>query len=128
MLLKRKGFDQSELASDIVRIHFHMICTHPIRHNLDGNTMSLLLRCFSSFFKAKNKQQFNHWTVHELSVNYHKTAAFYFFQFPLKNERDDRLKRTFVSVGMICLVWMFQNFPRTNSNEKDGSKRLLQHK
>ena len=52
-MLREKGPHKPEFAYDIVRIHFLIIYTDLVEHNIVGDTKTPLLHCFSFIPKLK---------------------------------------------------------------------------
>ena len=61
-----KGPPEPEFAYDIVRIHSLMIYSDLVGY-IVGDTEAPLLRCFAFISKLNGGNNFNNWTVHELS-------------------------------------------------------------
>ena len=111
VLMRGKGPNEPEFASDIVGIHSLMICSDLVEYNIVGGTKTPLLRCFLFISKLKGGdiittgQYMNYQTFGNLQFRPLLKNFFHSIHIDLRDTSGEKLP--FVSVGITRLVLMF---------------------
>ena len=117
-MLRGKEPHKPEFAYDVVRIHSLMIYTDLVEYNIVGDTNSPLVRCFPVVSKPKDGdiitigQVMNYQTFSHLQCGPLLKNCFHSIHIDLRATSGEKVP--LISVGITCLVLMFQTASNIN--------------